>query len=270
MFAASGAPCRRGGQRRGDRLAARTRRRGNPGGHAPGPRPCGGRSEPRGSAAGRCRPRAAGNVTTLTAMLWSGDRAVFAHISDSRAFRLRDGELRQITEDHTIGTLAWDADFLPGARTVPGREARSCGRSWLAGPARRRSLPAVLGRAEPGRQYRGDPGRAGIRRRHCRIHPPGLPFTRLRLTRLPRSHRGRDMPYRTIASPAGHRPDHPSASRWPLPGSVSRLTPWPRARSDNRGMVAPGSSRRRQCAPAGQQAISGYRGNVRPSPARCA
>ena len=74
--------------------------------------------------------------TTLTAMLWSGDRVALAHIGDSRAFRFRDGQLRQITEDHTIGKLVWDAGFLArcshgtwmGGRIVrPIWECGSCG-----------------------------------------------------------------------------------------------------------------------------------------------
>jgi serine/threonine protein phosphatase PrpC len=60
-------------------------------------------------------PARRGMGTTLTAMLFSGDRAALAHIGDSRAFRLRGGQLRQITEDHTIGKLVWDADFLAPA-----------------------------------------------------------------------------------------------------------------------------------------------------------
>ena len=65
--------------------------------------------------------------TTLTAMLWSGDRAALAHIGDSRAFRLRQGRLRQITEDHTIGKLVSDADFLAPvlSRHLDGRPDRS-------------------------------------------------------------------------------------------------------------------------------------------------
>jgi len=68
-----------------------------------------------------------GMGTTLTAMLFSGDRAALAHIGDSRAFRLRDGRLRQITEDHTIGNLVWDAGFLAPvlARYLDGRPDRS-------------------------------------------------------------------------------------------------------------------------------------------------
>lgn len=50
-------------------------------------------------------PARLGMGTTLTAMLWSGDRAALAHIGDSRAFRLRGGRFRQITDDHVIGKL---------------------------------------------------------------------------------------------------------------------------------------------------------------------
>lgn len=40
-------------------------------------------------------------VTTLTALLWSGSRLALAHIGDTRAYLVRDGELFQITQDHT-------------------------------------------------------------------------------------------------------------------------------------------------------------------------
>ena len=46
---------------------------------------------------------------TLTAMLFSGGRAALAHVGDARAFRLRGGQLRQITGDHTTGNLVADA-----------------------------------------------------------------------------------------------------------------------------------------------------------------
>jgi protein phosphatase len=72
-------------------------------------------------------PARRGMGTTLTAMLVSGDRAALANIGDSRAFRLRGGQLRQITEDHTIGNLVWDAGFLAPvlARYLDGRPDRS-------------------------------------------------------------------------------------------------------------------------------------------------
>ena len=44
----------------------------------------------------------AGMGTTLTAALVEGDRIRLAHLGDSRAYLLRDGELRRLTEDHTL------------------------------------------------------------------------------------------------------------------------------------------------------------------------
>ena len=40
--------------------------------------------------------------TTVTSLLRSGDRLVMAHIGDSRAFLLHEGELTQVTNDHTF------------------------------------------------------------------------------------------------------------------------------------------------------------------------
>jgi protein phosphatase len=45
---------------------------------------------------------AADSGTTLTAMLWTGSQLALVHIGDSRAYLLRDGELFQITHDHTL------------------------------------------------------------------------------------------------------------------------------------------------------------------------
>ncbi len=47
-------------------------------------------------------PGLAGMGTTVTALLRSGNRFALAHIGDSRAYLLRDGELTQITKDHTF------------------------------------------------------------------------------------------------------------------------------------------------------------------------
>ncbi len=47
-------------------------------------------------------PALDGMGTTLTAMLWSPPRVALCHIGDSRAYMLRDGELYQITHDHTL------------------------------------------------------------------------------------------------------------------------------------------------------------------------
>jgi serine/threonine protein phosphatase PrpC len=46
--------------------------------------------------------KVAGMGTTLTAALVEDDRVRLAHVGDSRAYLLRDGELRLLTEDHTL------------------------------------------------------------------------------------------------------------------------------------------------------------------------
>ena len=46
--------------------------------------------------------KVAGMGTTLTAALVEGDRVRVAHVGDSRAYLLRDGDLRLLTEDHTL------------------------------------------------------------------------------------------------------------------------------------------------------------------------
>ncbi|WP_029253885.1 Stp1/IreP family PP2C-type Ser/Thr phosphatase, partial [Paraoerskovia marina] len=43
-----------------------------------------------------------GMGTTVTAMLRAGNKLVMAHLGDSRAYLLRDGELAQVTTDHTF------------------------------------------------------------------------------------------------------------------------------------------------------------------------
>ena len=47
-------------------------------------------------------PEARGMGTTITALAWLDTRVALAHIGDSRAYRLRDGVLNQLTHDHTF------------------------------------------------------------------------------------------------------------------------------------------------------------------------
>ena len=42
-----------------------------------------------------------GMATTLTALVCDGERVVLGHVGDSRAYRLHDGELVQVSRDHT-------------------------------------------------------------------------------------------------------------------------------------------------------------------------
>ncbi|HUQ00710.1 MAG TPA: protein phosphatase 2C domain-containing protein [Aeromicrobium sp.] len=68
-------------------------------------------------------PSVEGMGTTLEAMLWTGEHFVTAHIGDSRAYRLRDGELTQLSHDHTFVQSLVDEGKLtpPEARVHPHR-----------------------------------------------------------------------------------------------------------------------------------------------------
>jgi protein phosphatase len=48
------------------------------------------------------QPRLSGMGTTLTAIVVQPGRLHLAHVGDSRAYLLRDGDLRQLTEDHSL------------------------------------------------------------------------------------------------------------------------------------------------------------------------
>jgi protein phosphatase len=50
-------------------------------------------------------PDLASMDSTLTAMFWLDSTVVVAHIGDSRAYRLRNGVLTQLTEDHVMSKL---------------------------------------------------------------------------------------------------------------------------------------------------------------------
>ncbi len=52
-------------------------------------------------AAAQANPQYLGMGTTLVAGVFRGDRLILGHIGDSRCYRLRAGELRQITRDHS-------------------------------------------------------------------------------------------------------------------------------------------------------------------------
>lgn len=47
-------------------------------------------------------PSCTGMGTTLTVVLTDGSRTALGHVGDSRCYLLRDGELRQVTPDHTF------------------------------------------------------------------------------------------------------------------------------------------------------------------------
>jgi len=50
----------------------------------------------------KANPKLAGMGTTITSLLITSDRLQFAHIGDSRAYRLKRGRFRQVSKDHTF------------------------------------------------------------------------------------------------------------------------------------------------------------------------
>jgi protein phosphatase len=59
-------------------------------------------------------PKASGMGTTVTAALFAGERVAIGHVGDSRAYRVRDGSLEQLTQDHSLV-----ADLVRSGRLTP-------------------------------------------------------------------------------------------------------------------------------------------------------
>ncbi|KAA1395751.1 PP2C family protein-serine/threonine phosphatase [Aeromicrobium ginsengisoli] len=88
-------------------------------------------------------PAVEGMGTTLDALLWDGEKFAFAHIGDSRVYRLRGGELAQISKDHTfVQSLIDEGRISPAeARVHPhrslilramlGRDDNAADLSWV-------------------------------------------------------------------------------------------------------------------------------------------
>jgi len=51
---------------------------------------------------GQSSPASVGMATTIVACALRADRAVIAHVGDSRCYLLREGRVRQVTRDHTV------------------------------------------------------------------------------------------------------------------------------------------------------------------------
>ena len=60
----------------------------------------------------------AGMGTTMTAIVVRGERLAVAHVGDSRAYLLRDGEFQQITKDHTFVQTLVDAGEITKAEAA--------------------------------------------------------------------------------------------------------------------------------------------------------
>ncbi len=68
-------------------------------------------------------PDCLGMGTTLVACLLRDGVLHVAHVGDSRAYLLRDGQLHRLTRDHSIGQALWDSGAVTEAqlRELPGR-----------------------------------------------------------------------------------------------------------------------------------------------------
>jgi PPM family protein phosphatase len=64
-----------------------------------------------------------GSGSTLVMIWLVGDSALLAHLGDSRIYRLRDGQLKQMTQDHTLAAMLLRMGRIDEetAKTHPGR-----------------------------------------------------------------------------------------------------------------------------------------------------
>lgn len=88
-------------------------------------------------------PAVEGMGTTLEAMVWDGEKLAWAHIGDSRVYRLRDGRLTQISTDHTFVQSLVDEGRITREearvhphrslllRAILGRDDNDADLSWL-------------------------------------------------------------------------------------------------------------------------------------------
>lgn len=63
-------------------------------------------------------PELTGMGTTVTGIYWLGSQIAVVHVGDSRAYLLRDGELLQITHDHTYVQTLVDAGRITEAEAM--------------------------------------------------------------------------------------------------------------------------------------------------------
>lgn len=88
-------------------------------------------------------PAVEGMGTTVEAMLWDGEKLAWAHLGDSRSYRLRDGALTQISADHTFVQSLVDEGRLTSEearhhphrslllRALLGRDDNAADLSWI-------------------------------------------------------------------------------------------------------------------------------------------
>ncbi|MBM4371577.1 MAG: Stp1/IreP family PP2C-type Ser/Thr phosphatase [Deltaproteobacteria bacterium] len=70
---------------------------------------------------GEEKPELRGMGTTVEVALFIDDRAFFAHVGDSRIYLLRDGEVHQITKDHSLTNELLEMGHIQSADEVKAR-----------------------------------------------------------------------------------------------------------------------------------------------------
>jgi len=90
---------------------------------------------------------ASGMGTTITVALVSGDIVWIGHVGDSRAYRVRGGELDQLTEDHSlVAELVRSGKLSPEEATRSARSSRARSgptRTSTSTPSRSKPSPAT-------------------------------------------------------------------------------------------------------------------------------
>jgi len=76
--------------------------------------------------AANSNPQFSGMGTTLVMAVLSGGRTVVGHVGDSRAYRLRGGQLSRLTRDHSLLQEQLDAGLI-----TPAQAARSVNRNLV-------------------------------------------------------------------------------------------------------------------------------------------
>ena len=91
-------------------------------------------------------PAVEGMGTTLTALFWSDGHAAVCHIGDSRGYLLREGELYQITHDHTLVQSLVDEGRISVDDVPAIRSARCCSGRSTAGRSPSPTCPCTTAR----------------------------------------------------------------------------------------------------------------------------
>ena len=108
-----------------------------------------------------------GTTITVAAVDSDSEQVIIGHVGDSRAYRLRDGIIQRLTNDHSRSRRCDAAArsprsrprTIPSVRSSPGRLARSrrSGRPHRGALRAGRHLPALLRRTDHDDRGREDP-----------------------------------------------------------------------------------------------------------------